>query len=625
VVEERTNVLLQVRILGSSEYSSFRMMMHVGSVSNSNLLRQICYVILVPEKPLSPASLTDCGANSGHGCQAPGSSFSNFKRLLCANVVTVITLLVLYIQQVTQSIVNPSMPVLQAKTPEASRFRPQAEEDIFSPRSAAAVALSSISRRGTTDSSQSSTPSTSGSETGSPPDAPNSHETDRSSAASSGPPSVMHRPSPGYGGPSPAYHAPFSAIKQGYWPPPPPHFFPTHGSGVKPYSTVCQQRPVVRLLPLETTSLTFVLQYPQNHYYPPPPHHYQPPMSQPYPMQTRSRPVEEVHPHITPTPKKLKTDESASVEGPKDYNRKTKSLSMLSETFVKLFANTPRGSPVYIDCLARDLCVERRRIYDVVNILESVRIVTKQAKNSYQWMGMEHLPCMFALLQHDAVFDHPDAALKYKIADEVPSEKEIHAARANSDRQDNKSLARLSQLFLRVFLVGFPSLTLPEASDLIHGTKTSMEELAFIGSKNNPDGVPLDPHKFQKAASRGLKTKIRRLYDIANVFTALGIMRKDEEKTNPFFLESRRPRFAWGYTITPKELAKIYRDLPLQVQLERNPFQCVVVREEKVLITQNSAQKEKKEDPIANIHVTGGAVTETLPLAKATNNKSYYV
>lgn len=265
---------------------------------------------------------------------------------------------------------------------------------------------------------------------------------------------------------------------------------------------------------------------------------------------------------VTPTPKKLKVDGSA---GSNTYSRKKKSLGVLAENFLNHYKKLPRGSVIIVDHAAVDLGVERRRIYDVVNILESVSLVTKKQKNTYSWMGMDHLDDMFGDLQAKAILDYPDDAKKYldsTISMKTGTEGQIstddpQASRKHTKSKENKSLAKLSQEFLQVFLVGFETLSLPEASDKIQGT-TSMEELIAMGGgarvKSTSQGNIPDARELKAAAARGLKTKIRRLYDIANVFLSVGLLRKVENIDT-----SRRPNFAWNYKLNAQEVYNRYK------------------------------------------------------------------
>lgn len=247
---------------------------------------------------------------------------------------------------------------------------------------------------------------------------------------------------------------------------------------------------------------------------------------------------------VTPTPKKLKVDSDA---GSAAYSRKKKSLGVLAENFINHYAKYPPGAVVIVDHAAVDLGVERRRIYDVVNILESVNLVEKKQKNTYSWMGMDHFDDFFGRLQAKAVLEYPEDAKRY-LDSTIPVENSLKIRKS----KENKSLAKLSEEFLQVFLVGFETLSLPEASDKIQGT-TSMEELIAMGGgargKSTAVGAIPDARELKAAAARGLKTKIRRLYDIANVFLSVGLLKKVENIDT-----SRRPNFSWNYKLSAKEL-----------------------------------------------------------------------
>ena len=53
-------------------------------------------------------------------------------------------------------------------------------------------------------------------------------------------------------------------------------------------------------------------------------------------------------------------------------------------SFLRAFEGGERPS-VSLDLVAKELKVERRRIYDIVNILEAVAVVSRSGKNMYKW------------------------------------------------------------------------------------------------------------------------------------------------------------------------------------------------------------------------------------------------
>uniref|UniRef100_A0A8C3W3A6 Transcription factor E2F7 n=1 Tax=Catagonus wagneri TaxID=51154 RepID=A0A8C3W3A6_9CETA len=225
-------------------------------------------------------------------------------------------------------------------------------------------------------------------------------------------------------------------------------------------------------------------------------------------------------------------------------SRKQKSLGLLCQKFLARYPSYPLSTEkttISLDEVAVSLGVERRRIYDIVNVLESLHLVSRVAKNQYGWHGRHSLPKTLRNLQRlgeEQKYEEQMAHLQQKELDLMDykcgerkrdgcpdsqdphlldfSEADCPSSSANS-RKD-KSLRIMSQKFVMLFLV---SKTKIVTLDL--AAKILIEE-----SQDTPDHS-----KF--------KTKVRRLYDIANVLTSLALIKKvhvTEER-------GRKPAFKW--------------------------------------------------------------------------------
>ncbi|XP_014451316.1 transcription factor E2F7 isoform X2 [Alligator mississippiensis] len=224
-------------------------------------------------------------------------------------------------------------------------------------------------------------------------------------------------------------------------------------------------------------------------------------------------------------------------------SRKQKSLGLLCQKFLARYPSYPLSTEkttISLDEVASSLGVERRRIYDIVNVLESLHLVSRVAKNQYCWHGQHNLRQTLKSLQEIgllqkyeelmAYFQQKEQDLEYKFGERKKenvsdsqdrplldfSEADCPSASANS-RKD-KSLRIMSQKFVMLFLVSKTKIV-------------TLDVAAKILIEESQDAA--DHSKF--------KTKVRRLYDIANVLTSLGLIKKvhvTEER-------GRKPAFKW--------------------------------------------------------------------------------
>eukprot|EP00529_Nitzschia_sp_RCC80_P037932 CAMPEP_0113449722 /NCGR_PEP_ID=MMETSP0014_2-20120614/5448_1 /TAXON_ID=2857 /ORGANISM="Nitzschia sp." /LENGTH=70 /DNA_ID=CAMNT_0000341013 /DNA_START=77 /DNA_END=289 /DNA_ORIENTATION=+ /assembly_acc=CAM_ASM_000159 len=58
---------------------------------------------------------------------------------------------------------------------------------------------------------------------------------------------------------------------------------------------------------------------------------------------------------------------------------------------------------------------------------------------------------------------------------------------------------------------------------------------------------------------RQQKAKIRRLYDLANIFVSVGLLQKVEAAKIPGQKANRRPDYTWTYRYSAQQLRDLYR------------------------------------------------------------------
>lgn len=109
---------------------------------------------------------------------------------------------------------------------------------------------------------------------------------------------------------------------------------------------------------------------------------------------------------------------------PGEKTRYDTSLGLLTKKFVGLLRNAPDGV-VDLNKAAESLEVQKRRIYDITNVLEGINLISKKSKNHIQWKGCTSSIAANPVSHHltskltDLQFEMADYESKENVIDEL--------------------------------------------------------------------------------------------------------------------------------------------------------------------------------------------------------------
>nr|XP_061823914.1 transcription factor E2F2-like [Nerophis lumbriciformis] len=199
---------------------------------------------------------------------------------------------------------------------------------------------------------------------------------------------------------------------------------------------------------------------------------------------------------------------AASPRTPKSPGERTRydtSLGLLTKKFVGLIAESPDGV-LDLNWATDVLEVQKRRIYDITNVLEGVQLIRKKSKNNIQWLVGD-------VFEGGASGGEKARALRKELGDLERAEQSldelIHSSTAHlkqlTEHKDNQKLGYVTYQDIRsigslrdqtVVAVKAPSETKLEVPDTAEGSLQ-----IYLKSKNGPIEVYLCPEEGLEDAS----------------------------------------------------------------------------------------------------------------------------
>ncbi|XP_030075340.1 transcription factor E2F2 [Microcaecilia unicolor] len=214
----------------------------------------------------------------------------------------------------------------------------------------------------------------------------------------------------------------------------------------------------------------------------------------------------------TPKGKGKPASKISSPKTPRSPGEKTRydtSLGLLTKKFIHLLSESDDGV-LDLNRAAEVLEVQKRRIYDITNVLEGIQLIRKKSKNNIQWMGTG--------IFHDSTALSKKQSLQAELADlsrkESMLEEQIQSCtqqlKALTEDEDNQRLAYITYQDIRsisnfkeetVIAVKAPPETRLEVPDL---NEDNLQ--IYLKSTNGPIEVYLCPEEISEESANPSKT-----------------------------------------------------------------------------------------------------------------------
>lgn len=192
-------------------------------------------------------------------------------------------------------------------------------------------------------------------------------------------------------------------------------------------------------------------------------------------------------------------------KSPGERTRYDTSLGLLTKKFVNLIAESPDGV-LDLNWATEVLEVQKRRIYDITNVLEGVQLIRKKSKNNIQWLVGD-------VFEGGSSGGQKACAMRKELADLERAERSLDELIQNSTTQlkqmteskDNQRLGYVTYQDIRsisslkdqtVIAVKAPAETKLEVPDAAGSTLQ-----IYLKSKNGPIEVYLCPEEGLEDAS----------------------------------------------------------------------------------------------------------------------------